>query len=220
MFAFSLGVSSTSAIPDYPTLKQVVADWLDRDDLATKIPMFVQMCEAMFNRELRTPDMESTTTLLSSTESVILPTDYLAMRSVYLHGSPDSPLRGISPTTQRSDWDGTAGIPVAYTLVSGVLRLVPPPESQTALVMDYWAQIEPLSDANESNWLLQKHPDAYLYGTLYNAEAYLDNSTRAAQWKGLLTETLAKINAMARSDRFGAGPLVPNTMVQVSGSRC
>lgn len=220
MFAFSVGVPSTSAIPDYPTLKSAVADWLDRDDLGLKIPVFVQMCEAMFNRELRVPDMESQTTLTMTGESGPLPDDYLAMRSVYIDGSPDRPLRGLAPTALRDGFDGTSGAPVAYVLVGGGITLASPPSDTVTLNLDYYARIEALSDANESNWLLEKHPDLYLYGTLYNAEIYLDNAPRAGQWKGLLDETMAKVNMAARSDRFGAGPLVPNTVSQVFGSRC
>jgi len=219
-FAFSIGVPSTSAIPDYSTLKSAVEDWLDRADLNPKIPMFVQMAEAMFNRELRTPDMEKETTFTTTTEETGLPNDYLAMRTIYVEGSPDTPLRGMAPTAIRSEFDGSTGVPVAYALVNGGLTLIPPPAATTTLTMTYFAQIEALSDANESNWLLDKHPDAYLYATLFNAEIYLDNATRAGQWQGMLAQVVDRINQTARNDRFGAGPLVPNSVVQVRGARC
>jgi hypothetical protein len=216
----SVGIGSTSAIPDFATLKTTVSDWLDRNDLDAKIPTFVQMAEAMFNRELRTPDMEKEVTFSTTTEITSLPADYLAMRSIYIEGSPDRPLRGMAPTAVRQEFDGSTGIPVAYCLVSGGLTLIPPPSSSTTLTMDYFAQIEGLSDATPYNWLLTKHPDAYLYATLFNAEVFLDNAARAAQWKGQLDELIAKINKEARNDRFGAGPLVPNVVVQVPGARC
>lgn len=218
--SISVGVPSTSPIPDYLTLISTVNDWLDRDDLDAKVPMFIQMAEAMFNRELRTPDMETSALLTTTTESTSLPTDYLAMRSIYVEGSPDRPLRGMAPTAQRQEFNGDTGTPVAYTLVDGGLTLIPPPADSTTLHLDYFARIEPLSDASQSNWLLEKHPDAYLYGALFNAEAYLDNSVRAAQWKSLLDQSISRINRSARADRYGAGPLVPNTVLQVRGARC
>ena len=218
--SISLSIASTSAIPDYPTLISTVNDWLDRDDLAAKIPTFILMAEAMFNRELRTPDMEASAILTATGETTALPSDYLAMRAIYVEGSPDRPLRGLAPTAIRQEYDGSAGQPVAYTLVDGGLVLVPPPADSTALHLDYFGRIEGLTDASTSNWLLDKHPDAYLYATLFYAEAYLDNPTRAGQWKALLDQALAAINKAARSDRFGAGPIVPNTVVQVPGARC
>jgi hypothetical protein len=218
--SISVGVPSTSPIPDYATLLTTVGDWLDRDDLSAKIPMFVQMAEAMFNRELRTPDMETSALLTATNENTDLPADYLAMRALYIEGSPDRPLRGMAPTAIRQDFDGSTDTPVAYCLVDGGLVLTPPPSATLTLHLDYFARIQGLSDASTSNWLLEKHPDAYLYGTLFNAEAFLDNSTRAAQWKGLLDATVDRINRASRNDRFGAGPLVPNLQGQVRQARC
>lgn len=218
--SISLSVSSPGAIPDLETLKSTVSDWLDRDDLDDKIPAFVQMAEAMFNRELRTADMEKTVTGSVTGEDTPLPSDYLAMRSIYVEGSPDRPLRGVAPSAIRLESDGTSGTPEAYALVSGGLRLIPPPADETLITMDYWGGLNPLSVSSPTNWLLEKHPDAYLYGTLFHAEAHLDNAIRAAQWKGLLDQIVARINHAAQGDRYGAGPLVPNTVNQVRGSRC
>lgn len=218
--SISLNVSSGAAIPDYATLKATIADWLDRDDLETKIPTFVQLAEAMFNRELRVGDMETSTVLTATSENVALPVDYVAMRAIYVEGSPDRPLRGIAPSALREDFDGSTGIPAAYALVAGLLRLEPPPADTTYLNLDYFASLTPLSDANPSNWLLVKHPDAYLYGTLFYAEQLLDNPTKAGMWKQLLDEVVDRIKRTSSSDRYGAGPLVPNTVRQVSGVRC
>jgi hypothetical protein len=218
--SIALNVGSSFAIPDYATLKTTIADWLDRDDLDTKIAQFVQLAEAMFNRELRTGEMETTTILTATSETVALPADYLAMRAIYIEGSPDRPLRGVAPSALREEFDGTTGTPQAYALVAGVLRLEPPPASTTYLNLDYFASITNLSDANPSNWLLEKHPDAYLYGTLFYAEQLLDNPTRAGMWKALLDEVLRQIKREATNNRYGAGPLVPNTVRQVPGSKC
>ena len=216
----SLAISSPGAIPDLDTLKTTVSDWLDRNDIDARIPTFSQMAEAMFNRELRTPEMERTTLIQATDEDTNLPDDYLAMRAIYEEGSPDRPLKAVSPTAIRQNYNGATGTPVAYALVSGGIRLVPPPASSTLLAMDYFARIEALSVYAPSNWLLAQHPDAYLYGTLFYAEAFLDNATRAAQWKGLLDEVVGRISRTARNDRYGAGPLVPSTVNQVRGVRC
>ena len=218
--SISLAVSSPGAIPDLDTLKATVANWLDRDDLADKIPVFIQMAEAVFNRELRTPEMEATTTFSASSEDTPLPSDYLAMRAIYIEGSPDRPLRGMAPSALRQEFNGSSDTPVAYCLVSKSIRLVPPPSSSILLTMDYWAQLSPLSVFAPSNWMLEKHPDAYLYATLFQAEAYLDNAVRAGQWKQLADTVLGRINRSAQNDRYGAGPLVPNTVVQVRGGKC
>lgn len=216
----AIGLPSSSAIPDYATLVSTVSDWLDRDDLNAKIPVFIQMAEAMFNRELRTPDMEKETILSADSETVALPADYLGMRAIYIEGSPDQPLRSTSPSSQRQEYNGTAGTPTAYTLVNGGLTLIPPPDATTSLHLDYIARIDALNDASMSNWLLEKHPDAYLYATLFYAEQQLDNATRVGQWKILLDQVMASINNAAKADRYGAGPIARSPAKQVGAARC
>lgn len=218
--SISLAVTSPGAIPDRDALIAAVNDWLDRDDLDAKVPMFIQMAEAYFDRELRVPQMERTVTGAVTNEDTALPEDYLAMRAVYIEGSPDLPLRAMSPSSVRQEYDGTTGTPEAYILVSGGIRFVPPPDETALITMDYFARIDPLSVAAPSNWLLQQHPDAYLAGALFNAEIYLDNERRAAQWKGLLDQIIARVNKSARSDRYGAGPIARLPARQVGGSRC
>jgi hypothetical protein len=218
--SISLSVSSPGAIPNLDTLISEAAEWLDRDDLTTRIPAFIQMAEAMFNRELRCPAMERSILFAASDEDTPLPPDYLGMRSIYVEGAPDRPLRAVAATALRQEYNGSSGTVEAYTLVAGGIRLIPPPADEILLAMDYFGKIEPLSTTAPANWLLENHPDAYLYGTLFNAEAYLDNAVRAGQWKGLLDNVVERINKAARADRFGAGPLVPNTVRQVRGARC
>lgn len=218
--SISLALSSPGAIPDLDTLITVVQEELDRDDLSAKIPRFISFVEAIFNRELRAPQMERTATWNTVNEDTNLPFDYLAMRAIYEEGSPDRPLRGMAPTAIRQGYDGSTGIPVAYALVSGGLRLIPPPSGSTLLTMDYFAKIDPLSVEEPSNWLLELHPDAYFYGTLYRAEHHLKNSQAALEYKQLMDEVIDRINRTTRNDRYGAGPLVPNSATQVRGGRC
>lgn len=220
MFSFSVGVPSTSAIPDYPTLKTTINDWLDRDDLTAKVPMFVQMAEAMFNRELRTPEMETSANITFTSGSANLPSDYLAMRSAYVSGSPDTPLRGMAPTATYEEFDGTSGTPVAYVLVNGGMTLIPPPSATTTVTLSYFARIEGLTDANESNWLLEKHPDLYWAATIAYAYDYLDNDAKSQKYFAYTTTVLEQIKESAKKDRFGAGPLVPNSVAQVGSIRC
>lgn len=218
--SISINVSAPGAIPDRATLISTVSDWLDRDDIADKIPTFILMAEAQFNRELRTSQMEKTSIGQATNEDTPLPSDYLAMRAIYEEGSPDRPLKAISPTAIRQNYDGSVGTPVAYALVSNGVRLVPPPSTEIILSMDYWARIPSLTVFAPTNWLLEQNPDAYLYGTLFHAECYLDNAVRAQEWGALLANIIQRINRSATNDRYGAGPLVPSTTVQVRGSRC
>src|ERR1051326_4633117 len=167
--AISIDVSDPLAISSRDDLKVWVAEEVDRDvdEISDNLDKWILMAEARFNRDLRSPEMEKSAILLASGEDTALPGDYLAMRAVYEEGSPDRPLKAVSPTSIRRGFDGSTGTPVAYALVSNSIRLIPPPASEILLSLDYWAGLENLSTITPSNWLLDKHPDAYVTAILF-----------------------------------------------------
>lgn len=226
--SISINVSSAPAIASKDDLKAWVAEEADRDltevtasgTLSDNMDKWILMAEARFNRDIRVPDMESTVTWSVSTEDAFLPDDYLSMRAIYEHGSPDEPLRATSPSSIRQEFDGTPGQPQEYMLVSGGIRFIPPPDATYLMTMDYYSRIEGLSVVNPSNWLLQKHPDAYVAGVLFYYYRWSKDRQSAIDADALCNEIIGKINLSAQLDRYGAGPISRSTSVQVSGARC
>jgi hypothetical protein len=56
--------------------------------------------------------------------------------------------------------------------------------------ISYWEKIPPLA-TNGSNWLLNEFPDAYLWGSLFNARAFLTDDraqTVMAAWQQVMGE--------------------------------
>ena len=72
------------AITNYTELKSSLADWLNRSDLTSRIPEFISLAEAAFNRNLRTRDMLSRSTTSTNAQYVALPSDFLEMLNVEL----------------------------------------------------------------------------------------------------------------------------------------
>ena len=64
------------AISTYSELQTAVANWLDRDDLTARIPEFIVLAEARYNRELRIRGMETIVDIstVAGTRSYALPT--------------------------------------------------------------------------------------------------------------------------------------------------
>ena len=52
------------AISTFAELKTAAANWLDRSDLTDRIPEFIALAEARFNRVLRIRDMETVSTAI------------------------------------------------------------------------------------------------------------------------------------------------------------
>jgi hypothetical protein len=218
--SISIAVGFPGAIADYSDLVAVVADWLDRDDMEEQIPRCVALTEARLNRLLRVPEMETIRLQVTTSETFAVPDDFLAMRSIYLEGSPDRPLRAMSPAALAHEFGGSAGVPVAYAIRGRTVQLAPPPADETTASIDYYAKIPTLSDEIPTNWVLETHPDLYLYGTLMHVCAKVEDPEGVAKWKAAFDESVAELVGSGNRNRWGAGPLVPNSVRQVRGARC
>lgn len=171
------------AISNYSELKTAVANWLDRTDLTNRIPEFIALAEARFNRDLRIRAMETRSTATVTTRYTGLPGGYLQMRNVQLNTSPVTSLEYLTPEMMDRLWAGsTTGVPVAYTIIGDELQLGPIPDSGYTLEMAYYKKFDALSDAATTNWVISNAPDVYLYGALLEAEPYLKNDARVELW--------------------------------------
>lgn len=73
----------------------------------------------------------------------------------------------------------------------------------------YLKKIEPLaSAATGSNWLLEKHPDLYLFSSLVAAESWLKNDPRIPLWDQAAKSIYEAISAADETDKYSGGPLV------------
>lgn len=214
----ALHVIIAGTIGSYGDLRDKVALYLDRDDLDDRIPDFVALLEARINRLVRSVNQELRGTWTISDESYNLPSDFRKLRKIAIEGSPDRPLREISPQSAASQFSGTSGTPQAYYIEGRTITFAPPPAAATDFAVTYWTRIDPLTSDNDSNWLLEEHADIYLFGTLLEAAVYIRDADAIALCSDKLDQAIAELQMMTRTDRWGAGPLVPNGPVQVRGA--
>jgi hypothetical protein len=213
----ALRVSDAYAIENYNDLKSTVERWLDRDDLTDKIPHFIFLAEASFNRILRAPEMETVTTVATTGQTFVLPTDFLEPRFLYRNGDCPGPLTARSATdlmgmTGCTDWP-----PRFFAIIGRQVYLFP--YAAASLQLHYIQRIPTLTENVPNNWLLDAHPDVYLLGALVQAEAYIDNPEQVGQWKAGLDEALVQLMEQSVRKRWGSGPLAPEGVVQVAGGR-
>lgn len=197
------------ALDTYANLQTAIANFINRDDLTTLIPDFITLAESHFNRSLRVPQMENSATSTISAETLALPTDFLAVRSMFLDKNPRVELDFVPYGTLRTQYASTAtGQPQVYTIADGAFYFGPAPSDSYTLHMVYWQQIPALSDSNTSNWLLAAHPDVYLYGALTHAASYIRDDSALAQYMAVTARLLEEINEDGRKRQAGASPLV------------
>jgi hypothetical protein len=194
------------ALDSYTNLKAAVATHLARSDLTTPIVDFITLAEAKFQRTLRTRQMEQRSTAVA-TEYMALPTNFLELRNIQINGSPNYTLEQLSPFEIDAKDDGTSGRPAYYCLLANQIQLSPAPDSTYTLEIDYYEQIPVLSGSNASNWLLAAAPDAYLYGALMEAAAFLIDDPRVPLWQAALTQVINQIQGADRRARWSGSPL-------------
>lgn len=189
----------------YGTLKSDVAAWLNRADLTEQIPTFVRLAEARFNRTLRVGKMMETSQTEANADAIPLPEDWLEARDVLLDGAP---VKYVTPEeAARLRFNTLATGELFFTLIDENIELVPAPTSGT-LTMAYYAKIPALSDSASSNWLLENHYDAYLYGSLVHSAPFLLEDERIPVWKTALDMAMTEIQEADNRARHSGATLV------------
>lgn len=196
------------ALGNYTELLAALDAWLNRSDLSARIPDFIALFEARMNRVLRVPDMEGVATAEATGERTPMPSDCLSLRRVEIEGRtiPSYPPQQLQELYGAS----SASQPLGYAIEGKNIALLPAATvaNPITLEINYYKRIPPLSVAIPTNWLMGKHPDAYLYGTLCEAKGYIMDPDQLAQWKAAWDEILGEIIAEANSARVAASPLV------------
>jgi len=204
------------SITTYDELKSTIADWLKRSDIVADTPVFISLAEARFNRLLKTMEMETRSQSIIDTEYIPLPADFHSIREIHLEQTPDKPLEYMSPQHMRGTIAASdTGTPSIYTIVDGQIQFAPIPTGFFTVEIIYYQKIPALSASNASNWLLDTHPDLYLYASLCQAESWLMNDARIPMWKSFVNDTLAEIMLFDGKKKIGSTPLIPRTGIVV-----
>jgi hypothetical protein len=173
------------AITNYSELKSAIADWLDRTDLTDSIPNFIALTEARHKRDFKLRRLETrvTANTVADQEYYSLPDNYIAMRNIQLNTDPKTSLEYLTPEQMDRVYAGSMkGKPKAYSIMVNDIQLRPTPDGVYQIELLYYKHVNPLSDSNATNEILDNHPDIYLYGALVEAEPYLQNDKRIQTW--------------------------------------
>lgn len=198
------------AIGTYAQLQSAVQGWLHRSDtgLTTRIPDFISLTEAKFNRKLRTRDMEShNSSFVVSAQYASLPTDFKELRSIHISGDSGGTLdyMDLQDMSNRYPFSST-GVPKFYCITGSQFRFAPRPAGTYTAVVDYYAAIPALSDSNTTNWLLTSHPDAYLYGALLEASPFMKKPQDLPTWAALFKAVMVDIDGSDEASKY-SGPM-------------
>ena len=197
------------AFTSYDNLKTNIADYLARNDLNDKIPMFVALAEKRLNRDLRLRQtLQQSTYTLDSGFQVPTPSDFLEMKDIHIDANPiiNLDFKTVSQFYRLANVSGS-GNPINYTLVSNNFVLAPRPTGSSVINMTYYKIPKILSDTNSSNEYLDVCPDLLLYASLVESAPFLMNDERLTTWESLYTRGLTSITKSDEQSEFPAQPL-------------
>lgn len=206
------------ALDTYANLQTAVLNWLARPGdalVAPSIPDMIRLFEAEANRVLATRFQESRVTLVGvgGVDTLALPTDYMEARELVLIGPTQRFRMEYAAPAQIDEAfaNDTTEQPKLFTIEGANIRLRPPPDAAYSFSLDYIASFPALSNTNPSNQLLATYPDAYLFGTLAEATAFIGEDDRIALWIQRRDATFKSIMTEDQGLRWSGGPLVMKT---------
>ncbi len=209
------------AIATFGDLEARVTDYLKRANMAADIPYCVQLAETRIaygsleqpfpSDPLRIRPMEVCASATFSQQENALPDDFLQIRRIFLSGVPNGRIDYVAPKLFWDDHKSTdIGRPVVFTIEGNSLFLGPiPDQSYTAKIL-YYKKFTPLSDSDDTNWLLVNAPSVYLYGTLLEAFSQARSMEQAQTY---LNKFAGTVNSLIKADKQDRYPTPWNSVV-------
>lgn len=199
-----------TTITDYATLQSAVADTLNREDLTTQIPRFIQLFEAEVDRRLRVRAMMVRADARSDEGYVPVPSDFLEAYTLTIESDTPQPPLTYVPLAERARVK--ALYPASadtrhYTIIGDTFELIADPPDDLDLELIYYARVPALSGSNTTNWLLTRAPDFYLYGSLLHSATFLKDDERVPLWLGAVDRVFDQLHMESERDMRPRGSL-------------
>ena len=199
------------AITNYTNLQSTIADYLNRSDLTSIIPVFVQLAEAQMNRDIRHYEMEARSTGVQDAgdEYMQVPSTWLENIRAHVQGGGTTPLNLISRAAMADKRAGvldTSGRPEYYCMADGQFQLFPTPDDQYTIELLFYEKIPDLA-SNSTNWVIEEAPDVYLYGSLIHSAPYLQEDERAMVWAQMYAAAVQRLNESSEKARMSGSGL-------------
>lgn len=196
------------ALSTYDELVKEISDWGHRDDLNTKIPDFIKLAEIeMYNNQtegLAIRDMEKIQTATTSTGRYLaLPDNFESSRSIRIV-LDSGEIRYRAP--EQMERVPSTGQPRFFTVIGNEIEFDRVPDSEYTLEIQCYVRPADLSASNQTNSVLTKYPNIYLYGSLVQMFAHAQDDQQAVKYDGLFRNAVKGANKAQKKGRYGSAP--------------
>lgn len=198
------------------------------EELNDAIPAFLRIVESKINTAMKTGEqsVRAQIRLTANQEYYSLPADFGGFRDVELvrkgsgsigHHNAQSPIGGhtlvyLSPEEMNKISRGQHQNNMYYTVIANQIQIAPP-QTDDILEVVYYQLVPPLLSPTDTNWLSEKHPDAYVFGLCAEISAFAKDEMGFQGYDARFKESLASITMDDQITRWSG----PSLRTQVDG---
>lgn len=210
------------SISNYGELKTAVANWINRKDLTSRIPDFINFGESDIfrgfrgrtgNVALRCRENLVSAQLVPVDGVIAIPSDFRELKEATIAGIGKSPISDQFFNKLRNYTGQTAN----FAMRANDWYQYPLSDTDDTFDIIYYADFSgTLVEDSDTNIILTTFPEMYLYAALVKAEIYIKNDARTVTWKNELEEQVMAANADARRAEFSGATLAQRTQYRES----
>jgi hypothetical protein len=226
------------SIENYNELQAHIADTINRTDLSDAVTTFSptslvsQIKRAIIQAEQRIQNdimskggishmetLDDSIDTVGGTESITMPTGFLALRSLSLLTNPITILQGFADINSLyTTYPNTAQQqPRAYSIVGqNKVFLRPVPDGAYDVRIFYYKALDNLTDSNTTNWLLENGVGVYVGATMVELCMYIQDYNATQIWESYYDAKLADLMRDDRVTRFGIVPTKASVNVAIA----
>mgnify|MGYP003113685749 CR=1 FL=1 len=196
------------ALTNFTTIKAVIADYLDRSDLADQITDFMSLAENQIYRDLRVSAMETSLSATISSGTISVPSGYIEMKNLFLNTSPVTPLvrKDLNFIYTNHPTRSADARPSFFAREGTNFIFGPFPDSNYAVLGLFYKRLDALTGTN-TNFITTDIPEALIFGSCLEAEPFLQNDERIAVWKTKYDEVINDYQAKDTAEALSGSPL-------------
>jgi hypothetical protein len=186
------------------------------EELADSMTAFTRVVEAKINNALRTGDqsVRSQIWLRTGEEYYGLPCDWGGARDVEILNSGQQHGRTLVylAPEELNKLSRQHGEHNYYTIIAGQIQIAPPADDQILEIV-YYQRLPELAEDEDTNWLTEKNPDAYIFGLCTEISAFAKDPMQFEVYKQRFNEAMIDITMEDQITRWSG----PALRTQVDG---
>ena len=199
------------ALLTYDDIILTIKNYTHRNDLGTKVDDFILLAETEMMSNPDEPlkmNLSETITELTasiSTRFLALPTGFESSRKFSI--TIDDSIYGLKYRTpdQLIIRDDT-GVPCFFTIRANQIEFDILPDETYTVTTTYFAEFTALTEANQTNIVLTKYPNIYLFGCLRQAFIYTQDAEQEQKYTVNFLSAIESANMREHDVRYGPQP--------------